>query len=1023
MPPPHSFLQLVPHRVQAALARVQASVWTERLPLAAEATEPRPTSIGLNEARRLPRRLIESGEAWGRLYDQRWVRLALPSRLKGDGWFLEWRDQGEATAYAAGRPYFGFDVAHRYAPRPEGERVLWIESYCCQSAIWHPAATGLSAQGSRFDGAWLVRRDEEAWAAEHDLAVLVEFMMFERAQQRPTPGPLPAFGLQASLTRATPRYRQLLRALDEAVDAYETDGLRALRRRLARIYRDMRATRPRLRAVLTGHAHIDLVWLWTEAMGEAKAVHTFATANRLMDAYPEFRFAYSQPASYEAVQRRAPALWQEVRQRIASGKWEATGVLQVESDTMLPCGEALARSLVLGQQGFEQLRGARARLVWLPDVFGYAGCLPQMIRLAGAEWFFTTKLSWSAINAFPYSSFIWRGTDGSEVVAHVTQNVGYNNEVTLEQIHANAAGHAQSDLHPEFLHPAGFGDGGGGPTAEMCERARRLSALGDAPAMAWGQPEAFFARLARRRDRLPVWQGECYLEYHRGTYTTHGGLKLAFRELERALQVREAVAVVAGGAPDLEEPWKRAVFAQFHDYIPGSSVPEVYQEGVAELTRRAAELRRASVDVLARPRHSEGKAVSCLFNRLPVPWCGWVMASTRRAGREFAEFVQLPPLAGVPLAEARRDPPRAWVNGRSLYNERVTATVGADGGLAALIVDGHPLEIRPGSGVPTIGPDRAAHHEAWDVDRQAIDLLRPVPGRPEIRVETRQGPRAVIAVRRRLGRSSRCVTRFVLEGGSAVLRIEIELEWHEAETLLRLPFATGYRGQAARFGAPFGSILRGAQPGSPTHEAQWEVPGSRWAAVSHDGERDGLFVVTEAKYGFSARNGELGITLVRSPRMTGFEARNVASPRALCRTLSASPYSDQGRALIRLAIGRYDAHATRAEHPATLADTLFTEPVPYEGQPMSPPAGYEGLEGGETLLPAWAVPRGDRAWILRLHEVAGQAGSARLRLAPGWRVTPVDFLDRPTGPALPAAGAFSYRPYQIVSLRVTRRRG
>ncbi len=1064
MPPPHPLPQLIPNRAQAALARVSARVWRERFPLSVEAGEPTPEHAGWMEASVRPLRPVAPGEAWGRLYDQRWARIVLPAGAARGKWHLEWREQGEATAYIDGEPWFGFDVAHRYALLPAKTREVWLECYCCQSAIWHPDATGLSIQGSRFDGAWLARRDDEAWEATHDLAVLVELMMHERARQHPPQtAPLNSSGLQTPLVRATPRYRQLLRRLDEAVDAFDTDGIAALRRALGRVYRDLRSSRPRVRATLTGHAHIDLVWLWTEAMGEAKAVHTFATANRLMALYPEFRFAYSQPASYEAVGRRAPGLLRAVRSRVRSGQWQATGALYVESDTLLPCGEALARSFMLGQEGFRELRGAPARLVWLPDVFGYSGCLPQLARLAGAEYFFTTKLTWNAINGFPYGSFIWRGTDGSEVVAHVTQGVGYNNTVNLAEIHANADGHAQADVHPEFLHPVGYGDGGGGPTAEMCERARRLGALGDGPAVAWDQPEAFFDRLARRRAKLPVWQGECYLEYHRGTFTSHGNVKAAFRALERALQTREAVAVALGDAPDLSAVWKRAVFAQFHDYIPGSSVPEVYREGVAELTRHAREqyiAARAALDAaggvggstsawttsaaddtevvppegrgrdvrtegnesIIHAHPNEARVMPCLFNPLPQPWRGWVrIDAEEEAGRSEPHFVELPPLAGVALAAAvaaTKAPEPARASGRTLRNERVAAVIDASGGLRSLVIDGRRVELLRGAGVPSIAPDRPAQYDAWDIDRQALDLARPVGGRARIQIEERGGARAVIAVRRGIGARSALVLRYVLEAGASVVRIEAELDWREEETLLRLPFATGYRGQLARFGAPFGSTLRGAQPGSLANEAQWEAPGSRWAAVSHDGERDGLFLVTEAKYGFSARDGVLALTLVRSPRMTGFEMREQASPRALCREIFDTPYSDQGPAFIRFALGRYDAHAPRAEQPAALADTLFAGPVPYRGEPIAAPAGYTGIEGGETLVPGWAMPASGRRWVLRLHEVAGHAGVARVRLQPGWRATPVDLLSRPLGRALPRSGRLVYRPYGIVSLLI-----
>ena len=389
-------------------------------------------------------------------------------------------------------------------------------------------------------------------------------------------------------------------------------------------------------AVLTGHAHIDLVWLWPERVGEFKAVHTFATANRLMESYPEMRFGYSQPASYAAVARRSPALGNVVRRRIRQGVWEPIGATEVESDTLMACGEALARSFLLGQEGFRALTGKPSPVLWLPDVFGYAGCLPQLMCETGVKGFFTTKLTWNAVNRFPYSSFVWAGNDGSEVVAHICQDNGYNQNATPVELRRGAETHRQCDVHPEFLAPTGFGDGGGGVTEEMCERARRVASLSGLPPARWGRIDEFFARLEARKSQLPAYHGELYLEYHRGTFTTHGDVKAAFRDVERALQVHEAARCARGGKPIDPAPWHRIVFAQFHDYIPGSSIHEVYAEGKAEHAALAESARRQ-----ARLELSEKKGGEALFNPLPHARLCW------HDGRQL----RLPPLAGGPVSD------------------------------------------------------------------------------------------------------------------------------------------------------------------------------------------------------------------------------------------------------------------------------------------------------------------------------------------------------------------------------------
>lgn len=1008
---PSALLQLVPNRAESILRRVQKMVWSPPEPLVVEGSTAGVEHRSLAEAENGPWKAVKPGTAWGRLYDQRWFRIALPADAAGR--YLEWQDQGEATLYVEGAPYYGFDVAHRRVVLPPGVGEVWLEAYCCQSAIWHPAATGLSAKGSVFNGAALLTRDDEAWEAQNDLKALVDLMLHLRERQRPAPPPggVQRFGPQTEVNQATPLYRRVLRLLDDAADAFDTAGVAALRSSLAGALRELRDHRATVKAVLTGHAHIDLVWLWPERMGEAKAVHTFSTMCRLMELYSEFRFAYSQPASYEAVARRTPLLALAVQEKIASGRWEATGAMHVESDTLLPCGEALARSFLLGQSAFRRLRGTPARLVWLPDVFGYSGCLPQLMRLAGVEWFFTTKLTWSAVHRFPYSSFVWRGSDGSEVVAHVTQNVGYNNHLNPGELESNANGHVQSDVHPEFLHPTGYGDGGGGVTEEMCEQAKRLDRLAGGAALSWDQPEAFFARLARRRSKLPVHQGECYLEYHRGTYTTHGDLKDAFRALERALQVREAVAVACGTQPDLAAAWRRMIFAQFHDYIPGSSVADVYIEGLPELRMLAAALRREALNELE-STGGKGEEIA-VFNPHARSWSGWVSAGDKPV------WVTLPPVTAVALHEAAAKAPAApTVRGRVIASDRVRAVIDARGNLRRLRIDGKEVELSRATSL-RLYPDRPANYDSWDIDRHSLALGEDVRTPIEFEIDVGRPDRASIAVRRQLGRNSSIVTHYTLVAGEAVLRVEFEVDWHEQHTLLKFHCPTAYAGPVARFGVPFGSITRGQQPGSTTVEAQWEVPGSRWAAVAREGERSGLAVVTEAKYGFAARDGELTVSLLRSARFTGCDDHRYAAPPGLGRVEPASPFTDQGSHRIRLALAAYDVGDPGEIHPAALADTLFTSPLVFRGGTR--PTVLRGVELAPTLHPCWVMPLPGGEWLLRLHEVAGQTGRAVVRLAEDWEAVPATLDGGADGAAL-RGGSRTYRPYEIVSLRLRRRR-
>lgn len=1004
--PSNTLLQLVPARLPQALARLRSGLWRtlSRVETIA-ATESRPNAFPFSEAQKARLRPVTGPHHYGKLWDRRWFRLDLPKTPAGA--FLRWDDEAEATLHIDGVPFYGFDVAHRFAPLPAGTRRVWVKSVVCQTGIWHPEATGLSPEGSHFRGAELMARDETIWEVLHDFLVLEDLMRDELA--RAFPGRLSEFGPVGSkptIERVPPLLRVLLRHLDTAIDALDSGGARAARAVLGSAFTDLRGSDFAPSAVLTGHAHIDLVWLWPESVGEEKAMHTFATANRLMERYPELRFAYSQPASYEAVAKLAPKLHAKVRERIAEGRWEAHGATYVESDTLLACGEALARSFLVGQKEFRKLTGKSSPILWLPDVFGYAGCLPQMMRETGVEYFFTTKLTWNAITPFPYSSFRWVGSDGSEVLAHICQNNGYNQSVSVAELRQGAAAHRNCDTHREFLAPTGYGDGGGGVTEEMCERARRVSNLVGLPRTTWGTLNEFFERMQPLAGKLPAYRGELYFEYHRGTYTTHGDIKAGMRAAERALQLLEAAACATSAGPVDPALWKRVIFAQFHDYIPGSSIHEVYDEAGKELAAINSKAHGQALALLEKPERS----APSVFNPLPRP-VRWMHKDS---------LFELPPLMGVAMQSLQpcvACPVEATT--RRLTSERIDARFDSAGLITSLVVDGAEVPLSSPANTFVLSPDFPHAFEAWDIDRQAMGLAKEETRKATATVSGNRTLRGQLSFTRPLGGKSRITVHYILEACSPVLRVAYEVDWHEENTLLKAAFPTSFRGRHARFGAPYGSVRRPQLGGDQQAEAMWEVPASRWAMVADDNESEGLFLVTEAKYGFSCRDGVLALSLLRSAKITNEDrgVRRGSHPESLRRTLAPNICSDLGAHRIEMAIGRFHAAVPREEMPAALADSLFTQPIEYSGRPVS--AGLLGLEGGQSIVPAWAAPGSDKdSWTLRLHETLGRSGSVRLLLDPQHTARKTDLSGNSLGEP---AENFAFRGYEILSVEISRR--
>ncbi len=299
------------------------------------------------------------------------------------------------------------------------------------------------------------------------------------------------------------------------------------------------------RLAATSHAHLDVAWLWPLSETRRKVRHTFANVLVLMQRYPDFYFTASSAQLYEYVRQDDPELFERVRARIVDGRWEPIGGMWLEPDCNLTSGESLARHLLYGQRYFEREFGRRSPVAWLPDTFGLTANLPQILAGGGMHFFFTQKLSWNDTNKFPHDLWLWEGLDGTRLTAHSFLNPvgGYNGQVTPESLEATWNNFGGRALHPESLFTFGMGDGGRGPTSEMLERLGLLKEYPALPEVRHATAEDFFAGIDA--SHLPVWSGELYLEFHRGTYTTQSRLKRLNRMAEHRLQEAETAATLA----------------------------------------------------------------------------------------------------------------------------------------------------------------------------------------------------------------------------------------------------------------------------------------------------------------------------------------------------------------------------------------------------------------------------------------------------------------------------------------------
>ncbi|MEX0322622.1 MAG: alpha-mannosidase [Puniceicoccaceae bacterium] len=1012
---PKSYLsQLLLVRIAEAVERLEKRIWTPVSgPWRVKRTAPQKGHRKLDEVEIGEFKEIgELPDVWGERFDQCWWQLPeeliAEAREHAGSLYLDWRDDGEATLYADGVPWHGIDPGHRYVPLPTVAKDLKIESICLRSGIWVPGNwTRMSDEGSKFEGAYTLKRDEDTWKAWVTMDLMKEFMDhgIRKAypEHRATEG---SAGFRPALDKIDPLLRRLAHGLDECLDILDANGIPAFNKSLSTLLASLPADGKQiLSCVLTGHAHIDLVWLWPESVGEFKAVHTFSTMNRLLDKYPEFRFGYSQPMSYEAVNRRNPELMDIVRGHIQDQRWEVEGATYVESDTQLPCGESLVRSFLLGQKGFEALTGKLSSTLWLPDVFGYSGSLPQIMAQTGVSRFFTTKLTWCSVSRFPHSSFRWLGFDGTEVMVHVTQAYGYNGQVGIKEIDDGQLHYQQASVHDAYLAPTGWGDGGGGPTEAMCERARILNNFAGMPPTQWGRIDEFFDSLETVRDKLPAFQGELYMEYHRGVQTTHGDLKSAFRAAERGLQVLEAAHCACKTGPVDEAIWKRLILAQFHDYIPGSSVKEVYDEGIPELNG-IAEDSSAAVAALMKARDSSPS--DCQFNPLAVHQDAYDSST--------GSWHRIPPLSGGPLSSFPETSINSSVNAAAdkISNGRVCADFDELGRITSLKIDGADIPFTDPAGELVLYADHPHAYDAWDIDRATLSNPMVVDSPAEVSVLNEDnGQSCCVSFRRKAGKNSVVTIHYKLNAASYCLGIEYDIDWKDPSILLKAVFPTEYRGRHARYGAPFGSSLRVQQPARPDDEAQFENPFNRWIEVSDDGGDEGFFVVSEAKYGATVFQGNVQVSLLRSVFISDPDLEKPAD-----KVKDSQCYSDLMQHKIRLAVGRFKADTQREERAPILADTLFTLPIPYSGEHVN--AGLVGIDGLDTVHPCWAKPAdsNDGTWILRCHETHGKRGSIRIELKSGYTATAVDLMESPLNVQPDADGNFPVKPYSLFSFLI-----
>ncbi|HET9689673.1 MAG TPA: glycoside hydrolase family 38 C-terminal domain-containing protein [Acidimicrobiales bacterium] len=983
-----------------------------------------PITLAEATARRASFAPFAVGDAWGPAWDTTWFALdgTVPAAWAGTrvalavqlGYAGQTGFGAEGLVYRDGAPLQGIspnhDLVDLAAPATGGEVVaLLVEAAANPPVVptGPPPPRAVDVGGAArltLARCELVVRQLEVEQLWEDLALCIE--------------------LAAELPTDDARGAKVQRAVDRAVARVDPDDVAATaaagRAELAEVLsRPAAASAHRFAAV--GNAHIDTAWLWPLRETRRKAARTVATALRLAEELPDHRFAFSQPQQLAWLADDQPDLFARVRAAVASGRFEVVGAMWVEPDCNLPSGESLVRQLLHGRRWLQAELGVTPRTVWLPDVFGYPANLPQLMALAGIRWFMTQKLSWNDTNAFPHSTFWWEGIDGTRVLAHFPPAATYNGDMSVAELARGARAFAQKAVADDSLYLYGWGDGGGGPTRHHVERARRLADLEGAPRVGFSGAEEALARIeaATPADELPVWAGELYFEYHRGTYTTQANVKRANRRLERLLGEAELWSVAAGAAlpwpgDELDAAWRLLLVHQFHDIIPGSSIAWVYDDtrrDHATVEAAAGALVDAALDVIAGSAAGAGTGAQPALVVNPVatdrtevvdvggaplivhaPACGWRVVDLAGATDPVA--------AGLAPVQAGA----GWLD-----NGIVRVELDGDGLITSL--RHHPTGREALSGPANllqVHDDRPNDFDAWDIDAVAYAAATDLRAAEVVEVVETGPLRAAVRVVRR-HRSSTVDQTLVLRAGSPALEVHSRVDWHERHQLLKAAFPTAVRSPDATFEVQFGHVRRPTHRTTTWDAARFEVCGHTWADLADPAF--GVAVLNDGRYGWDVHGSVLRLTLLRSPTWP-------------------DPGADQGLSEVVYAVMPHGPGDPATAGVVAAAHAL-NAPLRVVPLPARPDRHGDGGRVERSLVraddPGFVVSAVLRAEpeaagvLVRGYEAGGAARRVRVTTdLGGWtRAQRVDLVGRPLAD-LPTDGhgavTVDLRPFEVVNL-------
>ena len=790
-------------------------------------------------------------------------------------------------------------------------------------------------------------------------------------------------------------------------------------------------------ATCIGHTHIDVAWWWTVAQTREKVVRSFATVLKLMEEYPNYKFMSSQPVLYDFLKQRYPELYEKIKQRVAEGRWETEGGMWLEADCNLTSGESLVRQFLYGKRFFREEFGQDSKILWLPDVFGYSGALPQIMKKSGVDYFMTTKLAWNQINRIPNDTFLWRGIDGSEVLTHLITTLGvgqnpkesffttYNGMLHPDAIMGGWERYQNKEINNDILISYGYGDGGGGPTRQMLETSQRMEqGIRGIPKVRQETARTYFDQLNQRvkdNRRLETWEGEFYFEYHRGTYTSMARNKRGNRKSELAMMDLETLGVLSGDYPAQADTrlWRDVILLnQFHDILPGSSIAEVYdvtKQEYAALEQEVSGLIQARLEALA----GAGDGVTVFntlgFARSDVVRLGQLSAQALEdgAGRRYpvqqtaagavAYLENLPAKGYVTLRRAEGQAPSPFLRRDDFHLETpyYSVTLDGKGRFASLLDKEHDRELmKPGTlgNLLRVYEDKPIYYDNWDIDRYYTEKHYDVEDLHSL-AWTEDGP--VQTTLELCYGFCGCTLRQRIHFYANTRRIDFEtvVDWKLHQHLLKAEFPLDIHTDEATFDVQFGNVTRKVHANTSWDKARFESCGQKWMDYSEG--HYGVSLLNDCKYGHSVLEGVVALTLIKS----GVEPNPNADVETHRFTYALYPHGETWK------------QAGTVQESYKLNQPAYVLPAGTPGKRYS----YAAVDKSNVILETVKQAEDGQGTILRLYECENARTKFTLTVPPTTTQACItNLLEEPQQPLTVTNGQIpcTIHPYEILTIRI-----